>query len=81
MLQDLTDAEQMALAQCRHAVLGAGQPLRLDCGVDLGPYRVAYQTYGTLNADKTNAILVCHPLSCDQFVDSSACRPKSIARC
>ena len=68
MLQDLTDAEQMALAQCRHAVLGDGRPLRLDCGVDLGPYRVAYQTYGTLNADKTNAVLVCHPLSCDQFV-------------
>jgi len=39
-----------------------------DCGVDLGPYRVAYQTYGTLNDDKTNAILICHPLTCDQFV-------------
>ncbi len=68
MLDDLTDAERKALAQCRHAVLGGQHPLRLDCGVDLGPYRVAYQTYGTLNAAKTNAVLICHPLTCDQFV-------------
>ena len=68
MLEDLTEAERKALAQCRHAVLGAEQPLRLDCGVELGPYRVAYQTYGALNADKSNAILVCHALTGDQFV-------------
>ena len=39
----LADAERKALARCRHAVLGADRPLRLDCGVELGPYRVAYQ--------------------------------------
>jgi homoserine O-acetyltransferase len=27
------------------------KPLRLDSGVDLGPFTIAYQTYGTLNAD------------------------------
>ena len=64
---DLTDAERKALAQCRHAVLGRERPLRLDCGVELGPYRVAYQTYGELNADKSNAILICHALTGDQF--------------
>ncbi len=64
---DLTDAERKALAQCRHAVLGVERPLRLDCGVELGPYRVAYQTYGELNADKSNAILICHALTGDQF--------------
>ncbi len=64
---DLTDAERKALSQCRHAVLGVERPLRLDCGVELGPYRIAYQTYGTLNADKSNAVLVCHALTGDQF--------------
>ena len=47
--------------------LGATVPLRLDCGVDLGPFTVAYQTYGALNADRSNAILVCHALTGDQF--------------
>jgi len=68
VLDDLTDAERKALAQCRHAILGRERPLRLDCGVDLGPYRIAYQTYGTLNADKSNAVLICHALTGDQFV-------------
>ena len=68
MFDDLTDAETKALAQCRHAVLGAERPLRLDCGVDLGPFRLAYQTYGTLNAAKSNAVLICHALTGDQFV-------------
>src|SRR5579872_4156601 len=44
------------------------QPLRLDCGVDLAPFRLAYQTYGTLNADRSNAILVLHALTGDQYV-------------
>ena len=68
LFDGLADAERKALARCRHAVLGADRPLRLDCGVELGPYRVAYQTYGTLNADKSNAVLVCHALTLDQFV-------------
>jgi homoserine O-acetyltransferase len=49
------------------AVLGRAAPLRLDSGVDLGPFTVAYQTYGKLNADKSNAVLVCHALTGDQF--------------
>lgn len=39
--------------------------LRLDSGEKLGPITVAYETYGTLNADRSNAILLCHALSGD----------------
>jgi homoserine O-acetyltransferase len=42
--------------------------LRLDAGVELAPLQVAYKTYGELNAQKSNAILVCHALSGDQHV-------------
>lgn len=47
---------------------GPESPLKLDAGVDLVPFQIAYQTYGTLNADKSNAILVCHALTGDQHV-------------
>ncbi|MFM8802064.1 MAG: alpha/beta fold hydrolase, partial [Tagaea sp.] len=46
----------------------ASAPLKLDSGVAFGPVTVAYQTYGAPNADKSNAILVCHALTGDQFV-------------
>jgi homoserine O-acetyltransferase len=40
-------------------------PLVLESGQTLGPITLAYETYGTLNADKSNVILVCHALSGD----------------
>ena len=48
--------------------LGRDRPLRLDCGVELGPFTVAYQTYGRLNQERSNAILVYHALTGDQFL-------------
>src|SRR5215475_164220 len=45
-------------------------PLPLDCGRNLAPFTVAYMTYGKLNAQKSNAILLCHALTGDQFVAS-----------
>jgi homoserine O-acetyltransferase len=50
------------------ARFGEDEPLPLDAGVSLTPFQVAYQTYGTLNADKSNAVLICHALSGDQHV-------------
>jgi len=48
--------------------LGETEPLKLDSGVELKGIDVAYQVYGELNADKSNAILVCHALTGDHFV-------------
>jgi homoserine O-acetyltransferase len=39
----------------------------LDCGVAFEPITVAYQTYGRLNDQRSNAILICHALTGDQF--------------
>jgi homoserine O-acetyltransferase/O-succinyltransferase len=47
---------------------GPDKPLKLDAGVDLSPFQIAYQTYGTLNADRTNAVFICHALTGDQHV-------------
>lgn len=41
------------------------EPLALDCGVTLKEYDLRYETYGTLNAAGTNAVLICHALSGD----------------
>lgn len=41
------------------------QPLTLKSGVKFGPIDVAYETYGKLNSDKSNAILVFHALTGD----------------
>ena len=38
-------------------------PLALACGKTLNEYDLVYETYGELNAQKTNAILICHALS------------------
>ena len=49
---------------------GADKPLKLDAGVDLSPFQIAYKTYGALNAERSNAVLVCHALTGDQHVAS-----------
>jgi len=45
-----------------------GQSVELDCGKIIKDFPLAYETYGTLNKNKSNAILVFHALTGDQFV-------------
>ena len=47
------------------AATAAFDSIELDCGATLAPVEVAYETYGELNAGKTNAILVAHAFSGD----------------
>jgi homoserine O-acetyltransferase len=44
------------------------EPFATDAGIDIAPFSIAYQTYGALNAAKSNAILICHALTGDQHV-------------
>jgi homoserine O-acetyltransferase len=44
------------------------EELRLQSGATLRPVTLAYETYGTLNADRSNTILICHALSGDAHV-------------
>jgi homoserine O-acetyltransferase len=53
-------------ASHQHVVFDDG--LALDCGVTLRRLVVAYRTYGQLNAERSNAVLICHALTGDQYV-------------
>src|SRR3712207_7762103 len=44
------------------------EPLRLKSGAVIDDYDLAYETYGTLNADRSNAVLVCHALNASHHV-------------
>lgn len=47
------------------------KPLTLTSGQEIKDFPIAYQTYGQLNKEKTNAILILHPLTADQYVAST----------
>lgn len=62
------EAQSMAFAE----------PLPLKSGATLAGYTLVYETYGTLNADKSNAVLVCHALNASHHVAGTyAGQPKS----
>ena len=63
----MTDDSRFGLAR---SVTLAG-PLLLDGGARLAPVEIAYETYGTLDADRSNAVLICHALTGDQHVAST----------
>ena len=44
------------------------EPLPLKSGAVLPSYRLVYETYGTLNAQRSNAVLVCHALNASHHV-------------
>ena len=48
--------------------INVSKPLKLDCGKTVKDFPLAYETYGKLNENKDNAILIFHALTGDQFV-------------
>jgi homoserine O-acetyltransferase/O-succinyltransferase len=62
----ITDKESVGIVETQYYIFASPpNELKLECGKTLGPVTLAYETYGTLNAEKSNAILVCHALSGD----------------
>jgi homoserine O-acetyltransferase/O-succinyltransferase len=61
--QTSSDNSVGIVEQKKVTLFNSGTPLTLDCGQSLGTVDVAFETYGTLNADASNVIVVCHALS------------------
>ena len=60
--------QTVALHDVPHAHVTFDDGIVLDCGVALPSLTVAFRTYGTLNSERSNAVLVCHALTGDQYV-------------
>ena len=63
-------AKLQAAGGVRSLAFDATTPLQLSSGETLAPLTIAFETYGALNAERSNAVLVCHSLTSDQFVAS-----------
>jgi homoserine O-acetyltransferase len=63
-------AKIQAAGGVRTLSFDASAPLQLSNGEKLTPLTIAFETYGALNLERTNAVLVCHGLTHDQFVAS-----------
>lgn len=65
-MPDSLAADSVGLVETQFKTIN--RPLALDCGRSLPEFTLAYETYGELNSDKSNALLICHALSGDQHV-------------
>ncbi len=60
-------AKIQAAGGVRSLAFDASRPLHLSNGETLSPLTIAFESYGALNAERSNAVLVCHGLTGDQF--------------
>jgi homoserine O-acetyltransferase len=62
------NTRSIGIVQKKYFTVANDAPMQLDSGESLGPITIAYETYGQLNPDRNNAILICHALSGDSHV-------------
>ncbi len=63
MNTDSLPPDSVGIVETRYFTFAQEEPFVLESGAVLSPVTLAYQTYGQLNADRSNAVLVCHALS------------------
>ena len=66
--QSTTRRTAVRSASSRRGIARFTEPLRLKSGAVIDEYELAYETYGTLNAERSNAVLVCHALNASHHV-------------
>ena len=62
---DATDSDSLGIVETRYYIFAQESPFETEGGKPLSPVTLAYETYGTLNADRSNAILILHALTGD----------------
>ena len=62
--------QKNASLECDIAVF-SNMDCKLDSGFNLKDFQIAFKTFGNLNANKDNAILICHALTGDQYVSET----------
>ena len=59
----MNTVNSVGLTETKHLTFAAEKPFMLESGASLSPVTLAYETYGALNAARSNALLICHALS------------------
>ncbi len=59
----MTSTDSIGIVEQQSFTFAEDEPFCLESGATLSPVTIAYETYGRLNADRSNAVLICHALS------------------
>jgi len=63
MTEQTFPPDSVGIVETQYFTFADEAPFVLESGATLGPITLAYQTYGQLNADRSNAVLILHALS------------------